>query len=145
MCPEDEVLDSEFLIFRIPPEPDMTAPRIGGGERASSYALDPGEKLKRSCSRASKTSPFELLQLNARDYDNWREWFIGAIRVRDVNSKGFEIEICPKDEDPGHCNFVLPNAENLERSPRKARWGKLAKCTRVLEPDEIESGDIRDF
>ena len=146
MCDEDEILDTEFLIVRIPPRPDMTTPLTGGGKRASSNALDPRKNLKKSCSRVNKTSPLELLQLNADDYpDNWREWLIGVIRTRDVKGGGFEIEICPTDTDAGHCDLVLPNAETFTPSARKKRWSKLAKRTRVLDPDEIETGVIREF
>lgn len=143
MCAEDEVLDTEFLIFRVPPDQlKVVMTKIGpdGVEHVTTCGVSPGKnniEQKRSCSRASITAPMALKRM-VND-DNWQEWRIARLRVSDARELGFGVEFDRNDEDPGHCNIELLGKDDLSNNARKRQWKKLGEKCPIIPPEEYDT------
>ena len=135
-----EVQPGEILLRRIPPKLNYTQ-FVNDSTMATGLAFlpDSGEKCT-SVSRLSKTTPLECLQqvLINDPNANLSEWNVAIVYASDAFAQGLEVTCAPNDIDQGHCHILVPEGSAIG----KKVWSRLAKHSRILSPEEIESGNI---
>lgn len=138
MQSSDLVQADEILLHRVPPWP-MQTKQTDEGIRPTGLAFQPrkGDPAV-SFSRLGLTSPRELLGQLSDDHEDRDEWMVAAVRAADVQELGFEIDPKPEPADCGHCHVRVPVNVNLG----KKCWSKLAARSRLLTPNEIDSGTV---
>lgn len=151
MCVDDEILNTEILNYRVPPDQPPCANTKcmpDGKECVTTSGVSPGRKSNqiRSCSRASITSPLDHQRiLRDKDRGDWQDWRVAKLKVRDAINLGFGIEFERTEEDPGHCNVELLNKEKYSGKGRERQWGYLGEKSIVLTPEEIATGVMEDW
>lgn len=129
MVAHKSISDDEHIARRIPNRPDQLIDRPGIGLTATSFAIRPRPpELHSSWSRASVTSPADLLDIERAKGRDVSGWSVASLRVADVRALGLDVVCDPTDEDPGHC-LIVPTADRLFSD---RIWSKLAKKTRVV-------------
>lgn len=123
-----EVRSDEFILRRVPPTPHNVKQRPDIGLTATSFAMRPrvGEEGP-SWSRASITTPEQLIRIEGEKRGAMVGWHVVALPVARVRELGLDVRFDPTDEDPGHCVII----ERTQRFSDKL-WSQLAKHTRVL-------------
>ncbi len=136
----EEIDDGELILHRIPsPLSENTKPIEGGGSRPISQRMQllKPEDSGLSCSRLKQTSPRQLLnQLYAMAKDP-AGWGVCVLKVSSVRALGLDVVHKPEGADPGHCEI---QGTFSRKTPRK-----LAKISRMLTEDEVETGIVADF
>ena len=139
MPPPEQIREDDILIRRIPPDTDHMKSIIdlpdGRGRRPTSGRLKPrpGEDGT-SCSILRLTSPTRLLELGALPL----RCEVCYFAVRDVRELGFELLHLPEEDDPGHCEFCIPEGVRLG----KKAYSKLSHRARMLTRKELETGEV---
>ncbi len=132
-----EVGSDEIILRRIPPPPENAIQILpDGGYRATSFRLRLRDgELGLSCSRLALTSPRALLDQLRLQGTSVDGWMVCRLLVADVRSLGLEVQHIPLTNDHGHCEIRPISPSTLDKN----LTSKLAKKTRILTPEEIES------
>ncbi len=133
---QQEISRDEVLLRRIPHQPDCVKDRPGVGLTATSYAIKNrrGEKGS-SWTRLVQTSPRKLLDQLQLDGISPEGWTVCRIRVSDVRDVRLDVIHLPTERDAGHCEI----RETPRQSFSPGIWSKLAKKTRILSAEEVET------
>lgn len=134
----EEIGNKEIILRRIPPDGQIpsTQARPDGRLRAISARL----QIKKgetglSCSRLLITSPSELLDQLEFSSILKEGWMVCRMCASDIRDLGLDIFYCKTNQDPGHCEIRSTPSQSYSNTIRS----KLAKTTRILTEDEIES------
>ncbi|MCH8342751.1 MAG: hypothetical protein IH983_02060 [Planctomycetes bacterium] len=133
---QQEISDDEIILRRIPNQPDCIKHRPGIGLTATSFAIRnlPGKKGS-SWTRLVQTSPRKLLDQLQLDGISPKGWMVCRIRVSDVRDFRLDVIHLPTERDAGHCEI----RETPRQSFSPAIWSKLARRTRILTAEEVET------
>ena len=133
---QQEISRDEVLLRRIPHQPDCIKDRPGIGLTATSFAIKnlPGKKGS-PWKRLRQTSPRMLLDQLQLDGISPEGWMVCKIRVSDVRDFRLDVIHLPTQRDAGHCEI----RETLTQSFSDGIWSKLAKKTRILTAEEVET------
>lgn len=133
---QQKITDDKIILRRIPNQPDCLKHRPGIGVTATSFAIKnlPGKKGS-PWRRLVQTSPRMLLDQLQLDGISPEGWMVCKIRVSDVRDFRLDVIHLPTQRDAGHCEI----RETLTQSFSDGIWSKLAKKTRILTAEEVET------
>ncbi len=137
MAGSEPISSHEVILKRVrSDDPRCIQPRAEGGYRATSFAIkNRVHERGSSCSRLLRTSPNELLSQVILQDQSPNDYLVCRIRVSDVRELSLDVVHLRTDVDPGHCEI----RETPTQSFSPGRWSKLAKKTRILTAEEVET------
>jgi hypothetical protein len=121
----DEILDSEFVMRRVPVNASWYDPFMGLiAEAFKPHKTDDKDGLSVSRMRSEKSPEFLTPAMLAQAGRSPAGYYFAIVSVRALRETGMEIVADPKPEDRGHCLIVCLRTDN-RKSVEVAQWMQM--------------------
>ena len=123
----DEILDDEWIMRRIPANPDLLFYEPKSGLRSDAFKphrTRDEDGLSVSRMRSDSHPGFLTPEIAAESGQSKAGYYFAIVLVQALREEGLEVVAAPTPEDPGHALIVSLRSNN-RKTPEVAQWMQI--------------------